>query len=52
VEQRLFDNWSMVAALVSPTLQPEIDRVIDACESDPQAAVQALFGLVERQRQS
>lgn len=50
VEGRLFGAWSLVAALVSPTLQPELDRAIELCESQPEAAVQALLALVERQQ--
>ena len=49
VTERLFEGWSMVAARVTPSVAPEIDRAIDDCVSHPSAAIDAVLDLVSRQ---
>ena len=50
VTGRLFPNWSMVAARVTPSVEADIDRAIDACVTDPATAIEAVRVLVERQQ--
>ena len=50
VTGRLFPNWSMVAARVTPSVEADIERAIDACEANPDEAVEAVRALVERQQ--
>lgn len=49
VATRLFGQWGMVAARISPSRQPQIDRVIDHCHADPAAAVDTARALLDRQ---
>lgn len=50
VARRLFSDWAMVAAQVTPDVAPQIDAAIDTCDDAPVAAVERLRALVERQR--
>ncbi|MFC7376943.1 BLUF domain-containing protein [Brevundimonas sp. GCM10030266] len=50
IQTRLFDQWGMVAARITPSRQPEIDGVIDRCHTDPEAAIQAARALLDDQR--
>jgi len=50
VRRRLFNDWTMVAAQVTPDIAPQIDAAIDTCDHAPEVAVECLRGLVERQR--
>lgn len=49
VSNRVFSQWGMVAARVSPMQQPAIDAVIDNCRADPAAAIDAARNLIDRQ---
>ncbi|MDQ8028621.1 MAG: BLUF domain-containing protein [Brevundimonas sp.] len=49
VQSRLFDQWGMVAAQVTPSRQAHIDQVIDRCSDDPAAAIDAARDLLDRQ---
>jgi hypothetical protein len=51
-DRRRFAGWGMVAARITPSQQPEIDTVIDRCEVDPDAAINAAADLLDRQRES
>ena len=46
---RLFAQWGMVAARITPQQQPEIDAVIDNCHADPEAAMDAARVLLDQQ---
>ena len=46
VSGRLFPDWSMVAARVTPAIGPQLMRLIDECRVSPEAAVDALLRLV------
>lgn len=46
---RLFGQWGMVAARVTPMRQAQIDAVIDRCHEDPGAAVEAARNLLDHQ---
>ena len=46
VSGRLFADWSMVAARVTPGLGPQLQRLIDECRVAPEAAVDALLRIV------
>jgi len=50
VTRRLFRDWAVVAAQVTPDVAPEIDAAIDACDHAPVMAVERLRLLIERQR--
>ena len=50
VTRRLFRDWALVAARVTPDVAPEIDTAIDACDHAPVMAVERLRLLIERQR--
>lgn len=49
VRHRLFGQWGMVAARITPQQQARIDAVIDRCHEDPDAAVSAARGLLDQQ---
>ena len=49
IRHRLFDQWGMVAARISPSRQAHIDAVIDRCRADPASAIQAARALLDRQ---
>lgn len=49
VDSRLFTQWGMVAARISPGQQPGIDAVIDRCGEDPVAAIRAARTPLEHQ---
>lgn len=46
VTARLFPDWSMVAARVTPDIGPQLRRLIDECRVSPEAAVDALLRIV------
>ena len=46
VSGRLFPDWSMVAARVTPDVGPQLQRLIDECRTSPEAAVDALLRIV------
>lgn len=46
VTGRLFADWTMAAARVTPEIGPELKRLIDECRTSPEAAVDALLRLV------
>ena len=50
ITRRLFSEWAMVAAQVTPDVGPQIDAAIASCDHAPVAAVERLRALVERQR--
>lgn len=50
VTRRLFRDWAMVAARVTPDVAPQIDAAIDACDQAPVMAVERLRLLIEQQR--
>jgi hypothetical protein len=49
VTRRLFRDWAMVAASVTPDVAPQIDAAIDACDHAPVMAVEHLSLLIEHQ---
>jgi len=49
VTRRLFRDWAMVAASVTPDVAPQIDAAIDACDHAPVMAVEHLRLLIEHQ---
>ncbi|MBX9460981.1 MAG: BLUF domain-containing protein [Brevundimonas sp.] len=52
VSARLFPDWSMVAARITPDVGPQLRRLIDECRVTPEAAVDALLRIVaDRQAQ-
>jgi hypothetical protein len=46
VTARLFPDWSMVAARITPEVGPQLKRLIDECRVTPEAAVDALLRIV------
>lgn len=46
VTGRLFPDWTMVAARVTPEVGPQLQRLIDECRVAPEAAVDALLRIV------
>lgn len=46
VTARLFPDWSMVAARITPDVGPQLQRLIDQCRVTPEAAVDALLRIV------
>ena len=46
VSARLFPDWSMVAARITPDVGPQLQRLIDECRVTPEAAVDALLRIV------
>lgn len=46
VSGRLFRDWSMVAARITPAVGPQLQRLIDECRVSPEAAVDALLRIV------
>lgn len=46
VPGRLFPDWSMIAARITPDLGPQLRRLIDECRVTPEAAVDALLRIV------
>lgn len=46
VTARLFPDWSMVAARITPDVGPQLRRLIDECRVTPEAAVDALLRIV------
>jgi hypothetical protein len=46
VKGRLFPDWSMVAARITPDIGPQLQRLIDECRASPEAAVDALLRIV------
>lgn len=46
VNGRLFRDWSMVAARITPDVAPQLRRLIDECRVSPEAAVDALLRIV------
>ncbi|MCS6624954.1 BLUF domain-containing protein [Roseibacterium beibuensis] len=46
VSGRLFPDWSMVAARITPDIGPHLKRLIDECRVAPEAAVDALLRIV------
>lgn len=46
VSARLFPDWSMVAARITPEVGPQLQRLIDECRVTPEAAVDALLRIV------
>lgn len=46
VNGRLFPDWSMVAARITPDVGPQLQRLIDECRVTPEAAVDALLRIV------
>lgn len=46
VSARLFPDWSMVAARITPDVGPQLKRLIDDCRVTPEAAVDALLRIV------
>ena len=46
VSGRLFPDWSMVAARITPEVGPQLQRLIDQCRVSPEAAVDALLRIV------
>ena len=46
VSGRLFPDWSMVAARITPDIGPQLQRLIDECRTSPEAAVDALLRIV------
>ena len=46
VSARLFPDWSMVAARITPDVGPQLKRLIDECRVTPEAAVDALLRIV------
>ena len=46
VTGRLFADWSMAAARVTPEIGPGLKRLIDDCRVSPEAAIDALLRLV------
>lgn len=49
VKDRLFGQWAMVAARITPRQQPTIDQVIDNCHDDPDLAVHSALELLRAQ---
>lgn len=49
VRDRLFGQWAMVAARITPRQQPTIDQVIDNCHDDPDLAVDSALELLRAQ---
>lgn len=49
IRSRLFGQWGMVAARITPMQQARIDAVIDRCHDDPDAAMMAARGLLDHQ---
>lgn len=52
IQTRLFEQWGMVAARITPSQQPVIDDVIDRCHDEPDTAVAAARSLLDRQFQA
>ncbi len=50
VTGRLFPDWSMVAARVTPDVAPQLRRLIDECHVSPEAAVDALLRMVNERK--
>lgn len=48
ISGRLFQDWAMVAARVTPAMGPQLKRLIDECRVSPEAAVDALLRIVSR----
>ena len=46
VNGRLFRDWSMIAARVTPDVGPQLKGLIDDCRVSPEAAVDALLRIV------
>lgn len=46
VSGRLFRDWSMIAARITPDIGPQLKRLIDECRVSPEAAVDALLRIV------
>ena len=46
VSGRLFRDWTMVAARITPDIGPQLQRLIDQCRVSPEAAVDALLRIV------
>lgn len=50
VSGRLFPDWSMVAARITPDVGPQLKRLIDECRVTPEAAVDALLRIVTERK--
>ncbi|MDY6925265.1 MAG: BLUF domain-containing protein [Pseudomonadota bacterium] len=50
VSGRLFSDWAMVAARITPDVGPQLQRLIDECRVAPEAAVDALLRIVAERR--
>ncbi len=50
VSGRLFPDWSMVAARITPEVGPQLKRLIDQCRVTPEAAVDALLRIVTERK--
>lgn len=50
VSGRLFPDWSMVAARITPDIGPQLQRLIDDCRVTPEAAVDALLRIVTERK--
>lgn len=50
VSARLFPDWSMVAARITPDVGPQLRRLIDECRVTPEAAVDALLRIVTERK--
>ncbi len=50
VSGRLFPDWSMVAARITPDVGPQLQGLIDQCRVTPEAAVDALLRIVTERR--
>lgn len=50
VSGRLFPDWTMVAARITPDVAPELRRLIDECRVAPEAAVDALLRIVTERK--
>ena len=48
VSGRLFPDWAMVAARITPAVGPQLQRLINECRVSPEAAVDALLRIVAR----
>ena len=50
VSGRLFREWSMIAARITPEVSPQLRGLIDECRLAPEAAVDALLRIVAGRR--
>lgn len=50
ISGRLFSDWSMVAARITPEIGPGLTRLINECRAMPEGAVDALYRIVQGTR--